>query len=256
MRRILLIALMFPVAAGATSPQPPRPVAKPEVAAIYPATGAARGLVLFLSGDGGWNAGVVDMARIVARQGFTVAGLSAPAYLKAAEADPAPCIDLAADLIRLARQLERQQRLPERPPIFAGYSSGATMAYAALAQSPPHSVRGAVSLGFGPDQAGIKPWCAGTGLAARRITRPEHGWLFSPARSLAVPWLVLQGAQDQVVNPESTRAFVASVPTGQLVWLPKVGHGFSVPRNWVPQFSAAFNGLLKPAPPAAQRPVP
>ena len=59
------------------------------------------GLVLFLSGDGGWNMGVIDMAKILAAQGVLVAGLSVPAYLKAMEASPAPCIDLARNLARV-----------------------------------------------------------------------------------------------------------------------------------------------------------
>jgi type IV secretory pathway VirJ component len=38
------------------------------------------------------------------------------------------------------------------------------------------------------------------------------------------------------------------------VRLPKVGHGFSVPRNWMPQFRAAFAAFARPASASAPQP--
>lgn len=40
-----------------------------------------------------------------------------------------------------------------------------------------------------------------------------------------------------------TESFVKKVGGGKIVFLPKVGHGFSVPRNWMPQFKDVFMGL-------------
>ncbi len=65
----------------------------------------------------------------------------------------------------------------------------------------------------------------------------------APTSSLAAPWLPFQGSIDQVCNPEGTAAFVRKVPRGELVWLDKVGHGFSVERRWLPQFRQAFERL-------------
>ena len=205
--------------------------------------------MLFLSGDGGWNMGVIDMAKILAAQGVLVAGLSVPAYLKAMEASPARCIDFARDLARVGEAVTAHTGMARAAPIVAGYSSGATLAYVALVQGGPRAFKGGLSLGFGPDQAGIKPWCRGSGLSAAPISRPEHGWLFAPVARLGVPWLVLQGGQDAVVDPAQTRGFTAKIVDAELIELPKVGHGFSVQRNWVPQFSTAFSRLVgQPAP--------
>jgi hypothetical protein len=63
---------------------------------------------------------------------------------------------------------------------------------------------------------------------------------FSPPKRLRAPWIALQGEIDKVCDPPSTQRFVSEVPNGEIVMLPKVGHGYSVPRNWLPQFSAAF----------------
>ena len=218
----------------------------------YKPQGQVRGVVLFLSGDGGWNLGVVDMARALTEQGVAVAGFSTPALLKSLEANHDRCVNPNFALTALAQDVEHRMGLPHYiKPILAGYSSGATIAYAALAQAPAGTYRGAVSLGFGPDINGTKPWCAAPGLTAAPITKPEKGWLFSTVPHLSAPWLVLQGMDDQVVSPTDTKVFTSRIPEAQLIELPKVGHGFSVQSHWMPQFSAAFTPMLE-APETAQ----
>ncbi len=87
------------------------------------------------------------------------------------------------------------------------------------------------------------PICKGNGLAWKRD--PDHkGVDFLASDLLQVPWIALQGDIDKICTPEDTRAYVHQVPHGELVWLPKVGHGFSVPRNWMPQFKASFRRLI------------
>ncbi len=213
---------------------------------IYKPKGEVRGVVLFLSGDGGWNLGVVDMARALNRQGVAVAGFSSLAFLKALEASSDKCVNANFALIALAQDVEHKLGLPNYlKPILAGYSSGATIAYAALAQAPVGIYRGAVSLGFGPDINGSKPWCAAKGFSASKISTPQNGWLFGPDPHLPAPWLVLQGQNDVVVSPAITQAFTSRIPEAQLILLPKVGHGFSVQSNWMPQFLAAFTPMLE-----------
>ena len=212
----------------------------------YKPQGQVRGVVLFLSGDGGWNLGVVDMARALTEQGVAVAGFSTPAFLKSLEANHDRCVNPNFALTALAQDVEHKIGVPHYiKPILAGYSSGATIAYAALAQAPAGTYRGAVSLGFEPDINGTKPWCAASRLTATAITKPEKGWLFSTVPHLSAPWLVLQGMDDQVVSPADTRVFTSGIPEAQLIELPKVGHGFSVQSRWMPQFSAAFTPMLE-----------
>jgi type IV secretory pathway VirJ component len=56
--------------------------------------------------------------------------------------------------------------------------------------------------------------------------------------------MVLQGDIDQVCAPAVTQAFVAAVPGAELFSLAKVGHGFAVPRNWEPQYLAAYDAIV------------
>lgn len=222
-----------------------------------PATASA--VVLFASGDGGWELGVVDMARALAERGALVAGFDTVHYLARLESAAGSCAYPAGDLEQLAQFVEKEAGLPRyRTPILAGYSSGATLVYAATVQAPEASFAGALSLGFCPDLPGARPFCRGSGLASRPA--PDgRGQIFQPAARLAVPWVVLQGAIDEVCDPGATAAFVAAAPGGELVSLPKVGHGFSVERNWMPQMREAFDrlagGSRSPAPAAASAPV-
>ncbi len=58
---------------------------------VYRQTAHPGSVVLFLSGDGGWNLGVVDMARELSRMDAMVIGIDFPRYLKVLEASGTPC---------------------------------------------------------------------------------------------------------------------------------------------------------------------
>jgi type IV secretory pathway VirJ component len=206
-----------------------------------------REVVLFLSGDGGWNLGVISMAQRIADKGAVVAGIDIRHYLAQLEMSADACVSPAADLKNLSDHLQRQLELqPHRVPTLVGYSSGATLVYATLVEAPPGSFKGALSLGFCPDLDLKKPVCRGSGLAAaprRNAKGVLKGVNFMPAKSLSGTWIALQGQLDQVCPAAPTEAFIAKVPEAQIVLLPKVGHGYSVEKNWLPQFESAYERI-------------
>jgi type IV secretory pathway VirJ component len=200
-------------------------------------------VVLFVSGDGGWNKGVVDMARELAGLDALVAGIDIIHYLKVMEGTDEKCSYPAADFEGLSKYIQKKLGYPAYvPPVLVGYSSGATLVYATLVQAPPNTFQGAISLGFCPDLELKKPFCRGYGLEWEILPR-DKGYNFLPAKNLQAPWIALQGGIDQVCNPAMTESFVKKVGGGKIVFLPKVGHGFSVPRNWMPQFKEVFMSL-------------
>jgi type IV secretory pathway VirJ component len=89
-----------------------------------------------------------------------------------------------------------------------------------------------------------KPLCHGYGLQWEPAPKGK-GYRFLPARHVQSTWIALQGTIDQVCDHKSTEAFVRKVEGAGLVILPKVGHGFSVQRNWMPQFKEAFLHLVE-----------
>jgi type IV secretory pathway VirJ component len=208
-----------------------------------------RGVVLFVSGDGGWKLGVVDMARRTADRTIVV-GLSMPAWQKAVQSDPGRCWFPAGELESVAQRIEKMYHLPRYlKPILVGYSSGATVVYGVLAQGPRDAFAGAVSLGFCPDLEVARPFCSRNDWRPEYDARKRTSLLptvpdLAPRPGGAPRWIVLQGGIDKVCGAAATARFVEAVPAARLVPLPKVGHGFGVARHWGVEYDRAIDAML------------
>jgi type IV secretory pathway VirJ component len=208
-----------------------------------PAQGPPKSVVLFISGDGGWNLGVVAMAKQLRDEGALVAGIDIRPFLKSLNT-ASGCAYPAGALEELSRAVQMHMKVPAyQRPILVGYSSGATLAYAAIAAAPPETFAGAISLGFCPDIEIQKPPCHQGGLTSTKTPR-RVGYDLAPYRASTVPWMVLQGEVDQVCDPQGTRTFVAATGAARLFSLPRVGHGFGVPSRWAPQFLEAYRAVV------------
>ncbi len=216
-----------------------------EVTVYASASASPRGLALFASGDGGWNLGVRDMAHQAAADGWWVAGFDTPKWLKHLDEANAPCSDAAGKLQALGARITQREHLPENTPvILIGYSSGATVVYAALAQAKTNQFAGGLSLGFCPDLIIHKPFCPGVNhLTAHRDPKPPHTPNFDRADRLGAPWRVLQGEIDQVCAPHFSPDFAKPLRDAEVWMLPRVGHGFGKPKNWMSQYRAALRSL-------------
>ena len=211
--------------------------------AIYTPSGPPTAVVLFVSGDGGWNQGVVGMAQRLRGLGALVVGVDIRRFLHNLERAGSRCLYPAGDLEELSRAVQLQQKLAAyRPPILVGYSSGATLVYAALASAPAETFAGGISLGFCPDLEVRRPLCRGRALESRP-RRSARGFDVAADPTLPVPWYVMQGDADQVCAAAATGTFAAAIPTARIVSLPSVGHGFSVPAHWEPQLVDAYRRL-------------
>jgi len=214
---------------------------------VYIPERTPRSVAIFLSGDGGWNLGVIGMARALTDMGAVVIGVDIRQYLgalgKAAQRENAPCQLIAADFENLSHQIQKEIGMfTYHVPVLVGYSSGATVVYAVLVQSPPGTFAGALSLGFCPDQdfAGAT-LCPGAGLHYSQ--GKKNDLVFEPAKTLKQPWIAFQGQKDQVCGAAPVDEFAAQTSVAEVVKLPLVGHGFSVERNWMPQFRDAYRTI-------------
>lgn len=211
---------------------------------IYRPARAPTAVVLFVSGDGGWHLGVVGMARALRDQGALVIGIDIRTYLANFSKSTARCESLAVDFENLSHRLQKELKLPEYiKPMLYGYSSGATLVYAAIAQAPTGTFAGAVSLGFCADQDFRHvALCPGAGLHYEANHRGD--WVLQPSTRLRDPWVALQGQQDAVCNPAAVDEFAGKTgDAARVVRLDRVGHGFGVEKNWRPQFLRTFAGL-------------
>ncbi len=213
--------------------------------ALYKPKVASRGLALFASGDGGWNLGVTDMAHQAAALGYWVAGFSTPQYLKGLDDGEGQCSDADGVLAKLGDSLVRELKLPlDTRPVIIGYSSGATVAYTALAADKGKYFGGGLSLGFCPDLLIHRAFCPGRGGITRHWQQKPPTWVFDKRETVDVPWRILQGESDQVCDPKFAVEFAAGQKASKAVMLPKVGHGFGVPKNWMPQYVQSVKDLL------------
>jgi type IV secretory pathway VirJ component len=215
--------------------------------AVYKPAGESRGLALFASGDGGWNLGVLDMAHEAVGLGYWVAGFSTPQLLKALDADDGDCSDADGWMAKLSDAIVREFGLPiDTKPIVIGYSSGATVVYAVLAEDAGHKLGGGVSLGFCPDLLIKKPFCPSRGgLTQQKQQVAPFGYVFDKRETVQAPWRILQGEADQVCDPKFAPEFAEGQADSKAVMLPKVGHGFGVPKNWMAQYRDSVREVLE-----------
>jgi type IV secretory pathway VirJ component len=219
---------------------------------LYRRTPHPAHVALFFSGDGGWNLGVVDMAQILADQNTLVVGISVPYYMQKLNASKESCLYPASDLELLSKYVQKKLNFPDyEPPVLVGYSSGATLAYAALAQAPPSTFKGAISMGFCPDLPLAHPFCAGHGIASDPGPKGK-GVVFRPTSTLEQPWVAFQGTIDQVCFKDDVVKYTAKVKNSRTVLLPDVGHGFSKANKWAPQFKEAFHSIVGSDKPTAK----
>src|SRR5262249_47180225 len=169
---------------------------------------------ILVSGDGGWEHAVVDMASKLSGDGTFVAGVDIREYLDGVKKSREVCLDAGGDFRDLAMRMRTKYGLPaDLKPILMGYSSRATLVYAAAAESAD-AFAGALSFGFCPDFEFSVPFCPGQTLETSAIPHGK-GLYVLPDKRLQIPWIVFQGSTDQVCNSDIAKHFVSQVPSGE-----------------------------------------
>jgi len=211
---------------------------------VYHPVGTPTSVALFISGDGGWKTGVLDMAKNLADQGALVLGIDARHYEYYLSKVKGDCLYPAADFEELSIDIQKKYNLLEyHKPVLVGYSYGAVLAYGMLAQAPANTFKGALVLGFCPDININKPFCKGEGLT-QHVLKPGKSYYFEATQSLTAPFIVLNGVKDLTCPYEATATFLKDMPKAELIRLDKVGHGFAATANWLPQFKIAYAKIV------------
>jgi type IV secretory pathway VirJ component len=240
--KFLLFALAF-CAMTACSPRPSEVLShgRFKSVAIYHPAGAVQEVVLFLSGDGGWQQDTDRMAKVLQAHGALVLGIDEPALLESFTGEKSACFFADGDLENLSHYVQAYYRLPTYiTPVMGGYSAGATLAYATAAQAPPGLFTGVLTLGFTPDYESTKPFCKGEGVHFMRRADGK-GLALLPDPKLALRWVDVHGADDSVCPAPAAAAFIGKIHAAQISLIPGVEHDFADPHQW----SAALRGALE-----------
>ena len=212
---------------------------------VYAPKAPATNVVLFLSGDGRWNLGVIDWARRIMPKAIVV-GVDFVA-LKNAHPTSGTCWLPTGDLEEISHAVQRELKLPEyHPPFLVGYSSGATLVYEALAAAPASTFAGGLSLGFCPDLPALQPVCPAENFKPTFDLKKSTAWL--PAvNELPHDWWVLNGELDQVCLPPETHKFLENMKGVHFIEIPHTGHGFGKQEFWAKPFDDSIDAMLKTA---------
>jgi type IV secretory pathway VirJ component len=205
--------------------------------AVYRPGGEVQRVVLFLSGEQGWNAQLSRSAQLLASQGALVAGIDSRALFADLERDGAECVFPDGDLENLSHFLQAYYRLPSyEPAVLVGHGAGATLSYAMLAQAPAETFAGGISIDFCPQLRLRKHLCE-TGTLDFIETRKERVAL-APAK-LEAPWIAVQTRAAGACGASVTQRFVSAAPGSELMQLPQDKNS----ANWEAAVSAAVRRL-------------
>ncbi|HEY6457273.1 MAG TPA: AcvB/VirJ family lysyl-phosphatidylglycerol hydrolase [Steroidobacteraceae bacterium] len=208
---------------------------------VYHPTGNVQEVVLFLSGDGGWQPDTDGMAKVLQAHGALVLGIDEPALLDSFIQEKSECFFADGDLENLSHYVQAYYHLPTYiTPVLGGYSAGATLAYATAAQAPPGIFAGILTLGFTPDYETTTPFCKGAGQ--HFVTRADgKGLKLLPDPKLALRWVDVHGLLDSVCPAPNAAAFIAKIHNARISLIPGVEHDFADPHKWSAQLRAALD---------------
>jgi type IV secretory pathway VirJ component len=211
---------------------------------VYRSRGRARDVVLFFSGDSGWDGAAALLAQRLAEKGAIVAGIDSRRYRDALQTATEACVSPSPDLENLSHYVQSKLGLKKYiEPTLVGYGAGAALAYETLAESPEGLFKSVLTIAFCPELQLTKPVCSSPNIAlAPRLdsSGSQQAVELSPAKHLPGRWVALQGELDKTCPAPLTKKFMASVPGSELVALPKVAHDYAVPGSWMSQYDAAY----------------
>lgn len=150
---------------------------------------AVEDVVLLLSDREGWNARTDGLAAALAGEGALVVGIDLPAYLARLAAIGDRCSYPAGHFEELAHWIERHEGIADyRNPLVVGDGSGASFAYAMVAQAPSGTFAGLVTLGWDWSLLLAESICPGD-AGAMTAAAGKSAYRIIPVAELPAPWL-------------------------------------------------------------------
>jgi type IV secretory pathway VirJ component len=241
--RVLLLCLVICTLTASCSHSAPEVIShgRFKAVSVYHPSGTVQEVILFLSGDGGWQPDTDRMAKVLQAHGALVLGIDEPALLASFTQQESQCFFPDGDLENLSHYVQAYYRLPAYiTPVMGGYSAGATLAYATAAQAPAGLFAGILTLGFTPDYESTKPFCKGEGQHFERQADGK-GLKLLAAPQLALHWVDVHGAADSVCPAPAAADFIRNIHNAQISLIPGVEHDFADPHQWSAQLTAALD---------------
>jgi len=213
---------------------------------LFKPRAAIKSVAILATGDGRWDDPLpMRMVQLLVDAGNAVVGIDTVAYLQAISDNGDQCIYMGGDFEDLAHVMEKQLGVQRYlPPVLVGYSSGASLVYAVLAQVPRGTFQGGLSVSFCTVMDLDGSLCSSHGLLNKPIKQDDKAqMLLLPLHNVSASWVVLQGEQDQYCTVATARQFSAQITAAQLRTVPKVDHFLGDIGQWRDGFLHAYQGL-------------
>ena len=140
---------------------------------IHRPQGEVKSVAFFFSGEKGWDPASTAITGYLTDADTLVLGIDLAAFTKNLGSYGKSCLYLAGVLQDTARAIEKQLTLKDYiEPMVVGYSAGSTMAYAAVAGSPPNTFKGGMALSFCTDVNAVHALCKGVNFPATPAGSP------------------------------------------------------------------------------------
>jgi type IV secretory pathway VirJ component len=205
-------------------------------------SGHPQQVVLFLSGESGWNNGLSNLAQHLATSETMVVGVDIRHYIEGLRSTSKGCAYPAADLEDLSKFIQKSyDSAVYRMPYLTGYSAGATLAYVAMVQAPSNTFSGAIGIDFCPEMKILKSFCKGSGLESKNESGTFH---FAPAKSLEEPWVTLQEKTRLQCDQGSAEKYTSQVRNGRFVQIAGTKNGDTLPKEWGDRLIQEFSTLF------------
>jgi len=138
-------------------------------------------VVILMSGDTGWDASTVNLAKALSKHDVLVIGVDARPYLKAIRTSSGGCAYPAGELEGLSQFVQKKLALSAYfVPYLVGVSSGAAVARAALVQAPANTFRAGLGVHDGSELVLPHPFCK----PHRSVSTPAPSWSSITAETL------------------------------------------------------------------------
>jgi type IV secretory pathway VirJ component len=212
---------------------------------VYRPSDVPNSFVIFLAGEEGRTPILIELVQELTLRGALVATVDTTGFVSTLEKVRGDCRYSAGDLDNLSHFVQAYYRLPTYfRPLLAGYSSGASLSYAALAQADDTTFAGALAIAFRPELQMAAPLCPSRALTVRM--RPDEAVMdFQPTGASLPPVEIIEGDRDSPAEAERARSFVRQLPTAHVVAVPGEGNSLTMSEAWTSQFLDSFSSLQR-----------
>ncbi len=150
-----------------------------------------KGLLIYISDSISPNL-ATDYAKQFAELSYYVATIDSQLLLASIKNAGNQCVQLAEELKTISQQLQKSYNIDSNElPILVGDKEGATLVYAALAQTDKHYFHAGLSINFTPHISTNVPLCLLSNANEKSGTTMTH---LSPQGYLSTNWYVFQSA--------------------------------------------------------------